>query len=640
MESAQQKPPPPLPPPSSSNEPTSSPVVELSESPSPPAAAKFPTVRYPTPQSSLESGNSSPMSKRTYSSDDSSKHRGPGRLPPAKRRKGPRGTPIPRAPKQPKERVTQHLSLAKASTGNNEEQDQMLDRLIHALRYKKKIVIVAGAGISVSAGIPDFRSKKGLFASQGKHLFDSSVYKHDKLTSDFHDMIRSLFELSKDAVPTRFHHLVASLANEGRLQRLYTQNVDGLETSMPPLATTIPLAPRKPKDTKDPWPKTVQLHGTLGVMHCTKCEYSAELDPSIFTGTQTPDCPSCTETDHVRTGIAGKRSHGIGRLRPRMLLYNESGPDDSAIGAVSTADIRSRPDAILVVGTSLKVPGVRRIVREMCHTVRSRRTGIAAWINFDSQGPHGVDLKGCFDLVVEGKSDDVASLVNLPRWDDSGAAIDEAAFSDEFVKLEERKLRFDRVEVRLPIQQVERHGQAATRVKKEEGTVTPRDSPQPPAFCKKKGAQTKQATLAFHGKKTATDSQPAAKPTKSKAKRRHRKPKEAKPAKVNLTQTFRATKTMAPATVKPTKDVAPTKDTANLDSSSLPPLRPSRPNPAPSTPERRWKSTPDGTQANTSFRGAGLSPDNIPAPNSHRRTSSTETISPTAVPRGMEGLLD
>ena len=54
------------------------------------------------------------------------------------------------------------------------------------LAGSKRIVVVAGAGISVAAGIPDFRSSAGLFSTlkadtkykpSGKELFDVSVYK-------------------------------------------------------------------------------------------------------------------------------------------------------------------------------------------------------------------------------------------------------------------------------------------------------------------------------------------------------------------------------------------------------------------------------------------------------------------------------
>ena len=54
-------------------------------------------------------------------------------------------------------------------------------------------------------------------------------------------MVRSLSAETKNAKPTAFHHLIATLAQEGRLMRLYTQNVDGIDTSMDPLKTEARL---------------------------------------------------------------------------------------------------------------------------------------------------------------------------------------------------------------------------------------------------------------------------------------------------------------------------------------------------------------------------------------------------------------
>ena len=130
-----------------------------------------------------------------------------------------------------------------------------------------------------------------------------------------------------------------------------------------------------------------------------------------------PLCPKCKEADSLRTCHAGKRSHGIGRLRPRIVLYNEHNPDEEAIGAVVTSDLRTRPDAIIVVGTSMKIPGVKRIVREMCGVVRGRQNGGAVWINRDPV-PVAKEFEDCWDLVVKGDSDEVARRVNLKEWDD------------------------------------------------------------------------------------------------------------------------------------------------------------------------------------------------------------------------------
>jgi NAD-dependent histone deacetylase SIR2 len=317
----------------------------------------------------------------------------------------------------PKERTTERLDLSSAEI--DDEQQPQLQRLLNVLHKKRKIVVIAGAGISVSAGIPDFRSATGLFnslkkehklKSSGKDLFDASVYQDDNSTSSFHDMVRTLSQHTKSAQPTAFHHLLATLAQEGRLMRLYTQNVDGIDTSLPPLSTQIPF----PK--KGPWPKTVQVHGGLDYMVCSKCHNLAPFDAEKFNGPTPPPCPTCVENDTIRQ-VADKRSHGIGRLRPRMVLYNEHNPDDEAIGSCAAADMRLRPDAVIVAGTTLKVPGVRRIAREMCKIVRDRKDGVAIWINNDPE-PLGKELEDVWDLVVKGPCDEVARHANMRKWDD------------------------------------------------------------------------------------------------------------------------------------------------------------------------------------------------------------------------------
>ncbi|KAM0668004.1 hypothetical protein ACQRIT_002707 [Beauveria bassiana] len=321
-------------------------------------------------------------------------------------------------PCEARQRTTKYLNLSKSHGDFTSEDSAQMDRLLSVLHKKKKIVVVAGAGISVSAGIPDFRSSNGLFAttkkqynvkSSGKHLFDASVYKHDSSTQSFHKMVRDMSAMSAKAAPTPFHHMLASLAQEGRLLRLYSQNIDCLDTQMEPLETKVPLNP------KGPWPKTIQLHGGLQHMVCTKCSELSPLKAELFNGPEPPLCAACTEQDSIRTIYGGKRSHGIGRLRPRFVLYNEYNPDEEAIGNVSSADLRTRPDAVIVVGTTLKVPGTRRLVKELCQVTRGRKDGFTAWINLSPE-PKGIDLKDCWDMVVQSECDNVARLTALPPW--------------------------------------------------------------------------------------------------------------------------------------------------------------------------------------------------------------------------------
>ena len=154
-------------------------------------------------------------------------------------------------------------------------------------------------------------------------------------------------------------------------------------------------------------------------MVCSKCNVLKPFDATLFDGPLPPPCEVCLAHDEVRTEQAGKRSHGIGRLRPRMVLYNEHNPDEDAIGSVVMADLRSRPDAVIVVGTSMEIPGVKRIVREMCGVVRGRKDGTAIWIN---RGPPPIskDFEDCWDLIVAGDCDAVAHQANMRRWNDEG----------------------------------------------------------------------------------------------------------------------------------------------------------------------------------------------------------------------------
>jgi hypothetical protein len=77
-----------------------------------------------------------------------------------------------------------------------------------------------------------------------------------------------------------------------------------------------------------------------------------------------------------------------------------------AIGAVSNADIRSRPppDLLLVVGTSLKIPGTKRITRETVNAVHHSPRGKAIWINLDP--PPSMD----FDIWIKGDCQRIPQL--------------------------------------------------------------------------------------------------------------------------------------------------------------------------------------------------------------------------------------
>ena len=92
-----------------------------------------------------------------------------------------------------------------------------------------------------------------------------------------------------------------------------------------------------------------------------------------------------------------------------MVLYGEDNPNGDTIGKVAERDLRTGPDMVIVVGTGLKVPGAKRLVKEFCRSVKSRG-GLAVWINKD---PVPSGLKVCFDSTFQRDCDDVVSLLSV-----------------------------------------------------------------------------------------------------------------------------------------------------------------------------------------------------------------------------------
>lgn len=117
--------------------------------------------------------------------------------------------------------------------------DEILDN-----KYKN-VVIFSGAGVSTNSGIPDYRSKNGVFA----RLAQSNDFPDAKMPEDFfsrwfydehpefkdHPIVKELHKKIKNAKPTPSHKFAKWLNDRGVLRRVITQNVDGLyqKTGLP-----------------------------------------------------------------------------------------------------------------------------------------------------------------------------------------------------------------------------------------------------------------------------------------------------------------------------------------------------------------------------------------------------------------------
>lgn len=180
-----------------------------------------------------------------------------------------------------------------------------------------KIVFFGGAGVSTESGIPDFRSKDGLYAQKGfkyppEQMLSRSFF--DTHLEDFYDFYRTIL-LAPNNGPSCIHYKLAELEAMGKLTAVITQNIDGLHQ----------MAGSK---------NVLELHGSIMRNYCMKCQkfYSLE-DLQAQDGV-----PHCS------------KDNGI--IKPDVVLYEE-GLDMNVIQQ-SVKHI-SEADCLIIAGTSLSV---------------------------------------------------------------------------------------------------------------------------------------------------------------------------------------------------------------------------------------------------------------------------------------------
>ena len=61
----------------------------------------------------------------------------------------------------------------------------------------------------------------------------------------------------------------------------------------------------------------------------------------------------------------------VGSLRPAIVLYDETHPLGDDIGCIHSADLTRKPDLLIIMGTSLKVHGLRKLVKDFAKMVHS-----------------------------------------------------------------------------------------------------------------------------------------------------------------------------------------------------------------------------------------------------------------------------
>ncbi|KAK4706069.1 hypothetical protein P7C70_g133, partial [Phenoliferia sp. Uapishka_3] len=292
-----------------------------------------------------------------------------------------------------------------------------LSAITSALAKSKAQIVLVGAGISTSAGIQDFRSPTGLYSNAlpstsriSPASFSSSVYSSPSTRSAHWKLIANLQEQSAASTPTKTHLFFNTLKSRGTLRRVYSQNIDGLEGKAGLAKVRVQGSVEsgfsggsdmgaKGKG-KAKWEgEYVALHGDVHLCRCTGCAYVGRWDSKIseaFSRGETLDCPDCLEMAQLRI-LSQKRSPPLLTfLRPSIILYDESPPHSAptTIAQVAQSDLNSKPDFVLVMGTSLKIPGFKDLVKQFAREVKSRG-GIAVFVNGEKVA--GKEWESVFD---------------------------------------------------------------------------------------------------------------------------------------------------------------------------------------------------------------------------------------------------
>lgn len=190
----------------------------------------------------------------------------------------------------------------------------------------KNVVFMAGAGISTSAGIPDFRSPgSGLYSNLQKYnlpypeaIFEIGFFKQNP--EPFFALARELYP--GQFKPTICHYFMRLMKEKGLLLRCYTQNIDTLER----------VAGLSSDD-------LVEAHGTFHTSHCvgTFCgeEYSLSWMKEKIFSDLIPKCEKCNNL-----------------VKPDIVFFGESLP--SRFFSALKSDF-AKIDLLIVMGTSLQV---------------------------------------------------------------------------------------------------------------------------------------------------------------------------------------------------------------------------------------------------------------------------------------------
>jgi len=152
--------------------------------------------------------------------------------------------------------------------------DSAISKCAQLIQEAKTIAALTGAGISTSAGIPDFRGPKGLYVTRRydpDKVFDIDYFLEDP--EPFFQFARDFLLLEEKIKPTFAHKFLNDLEKSGKCKGVVTQNIDSLHQ----------MAGSQ---------NVYEMHGSFWVSRCLKCgkEFSYAQMKQKLAGEDIPRC--------------------------------------------------------------------------------------------------------------------------------------------------------------------------------------------------------------------------------------------------------------------------------------------------------------------------------------------------------------